>query len=196
MPGYARTLRWRHWAGTLDTLKEAAEIALRTFGTNQVETTVHLREGTTIRLDSLDTLNRRDGSHCAGFTSHALERFSQRAGIGASSWQEIEVILRDLLYQEGRVVQERPRWARSRNTADVYIQVGEWLLLICRHDELRRGAVSVVTIVNGPEENTWQRALELGYIATPMPQNMTPPQRPYTSFWGSLKIAHCANVPG
>jgi hypothetical protein len=130
-----------------------------------------------------------------GFTNHALERFAERAGIGASSWREVETILRDLLSQEGRVVHERPHWARSRNTADAYIQVGEWLLLICRHDELRRGAVSVVTIVNGPEGNTWQRALELGYIATPMPQRLTLPQRTRTSLWESVKIARRTRGP-
>jgi hypothetical protein len=131
-----------------------------------------------------------------GFTNHALERFAQRAGIGVSSRQALEPILRDLLNQEGRVVREQPRWARSRNTADAYIQVGEWLLLICRHDEMRRGAVSVVTIVNGPEGNTWRRALEMGYIATPIPQNLSPPRQPYTSFWESVKIAHRTDEPG
>jgi hypothetical protein len=131
-----------------------------------------------------------------GFTDHALERFAERAKIGASSWREVETILRDLLNQEGRVVQEPPHWARSRNKADAYIQVGEWLVLICRHDQLRRGAVSVVTIVNGPPKNTWRRALELGYIATPMPQNLPPPQQPYTSFWESVKIARRTNEPG
>lgn len=94
------------------------------------------------------------------------------------------------------MVHEPPHWARSRNTADAYIQVGEWLLFICRHDELRRGAVSVVTIINGPAENTWRRALELGYIATPMPQNPSPPRQPYTSFWESIKIARRTNEPG
>jgi hypothetical protein len=124
-----------------------------------------------------------------GFTNHALKRFAERAGISASSWREVETILRDLLNQEGRVVSERPHWARSRNTADAYIQVGEWLLLICRHDELRRGAVSVVTIVNGPEGNTWQRALERGYIATPLPQSLTLPPPPRTSLWESVQTA-------
>lgn len=130
-----------------------------------------------------------------GFTNHALERFAARAGIGTSSWREVEAILRDLLSQEGRVVDERPHWARSQNTADAYIQVGEWLLLICRHDELRRGAVSVVTIVNGPEGNTWQRALEMGYIATPMPQRLAPPQPPRTSLWESVQIARRTGGP-
>jgi hypothetical protein len=131
-----------------------------------------------------------------GFSNHALERFAERAGVGALSWREVEMILRDLLTQEGRVVNEQPRWARSRNTADAYIQVGEWLLLICRHDEMRRGAVTVVTIVNGPAGNTWQRALERGYIATPMPQSPRPPRQPYVSLWESIKIARRTKAPG
>lgn len=131
-----------------------------------------------------------------GFTNHALERFAERAGITAHSWRALESVLRDLLYQEGRVVPERPHWARSQNTADAYIQVGEWLLLICRHDELRRGALTVVTSVNGPEGNTWSRALEAGYIETPMPQVLSTPRLQHTSLWESIKIARDCRGPG
>lgn len=121
-----------------------------------------------------------------GFTDHALERFAERAGLDARSRLTVEPIIRDLLNQEGRFVDERPHWARSQNRADRYVQVGDWLLLICCYDERRAGGLSVVTIVNGPEGTTWQRALEMGYIATPLPQRFTAPPRPFVSLWQSI----------
>ncbi len=131
-----------------------------------------------------DALQRR-----LGFTNHALERFAQRAGLpGRQTRMSLEPVLRDLLNQEGRVVAERPHWARSRNTADGYVQVGDWLLLICRHDELRANGLTVVTIVNGAEGTTWQRALQAGYIGTPPPQDQRPPRRIPVSVWQSIRI--------
>jgi hypothetical protein len=124
-----------------------------------------------------------------GFSTHALQRFVERAAITAQTRRDVEAVLRDLLYQEGRFVRERPHWARSRKGADAYIQVGEWLLLICRHDETRLGAFTVVTIVNGPQGNNWLRAFEMGYIATPPPQSFPWPQKPHVSFWSSVEIA-------
>lgn len=121
-----------------------------------------------------------------GFTDHALERFAERAGLNARSRAAVEPIIRDLLNQEGRFVDEPPHWARSQNRADGYVQVGDWLLLICRHDERRAGGLTVVTIVNGPEGTTWQRALEMGYIATPLPQRFPAPPRPFVSVLQSI----------
>jgi hypothetical protein len=133
--------------------------------------------------------------HQLGFTDHALERFAQRAGLNARSRAAVEPVIRDLLNQEGRFVAEPPHWARSQNRADGYVQVGDWLLLICRFDELRAGGLTVVTIVNGPEGTTWQRALELGYIATPLPQRFPAPPRPFVSIWESV-LAGRRSGPG
>jgi hypothetical protein len=104
-----------------------------------------------------------------GFSDHALVRFAERAGLPARDRATLERLLRDLLAQEGRMVSTRPRWARSRNTADAYVQVGDWLLLICRHDVRRPGSLTVVTVVNGPQGMTWERALARGLVGTPPP---------------------------
>jgi hypothetical protein len=112
-----------------------------------------------------------------GFADHALARFGQRAGLPYQDRATLEPVLRDLLSQEGRMVAERPGWARSRNTADAYVQVGDWLLLICRHDVRRPGRWTVVTVVNGPEGTTWERALKRGLIGTPPPLAISRPRR-------------------
>jgi hypothetical protein len=110
-----------------------------------------------------------------GFSDHALVRFAERAGLPARDRATLEPLLRDLLVQEGRTVSKRPRWARSRNTADAYVQVGDWLLLICRHDVRRPGSLTVVTVVNGPEGMTWERAWERGLVGTPAPLTLRRP---------------------
>lgn len=112
---------------------------------------------------------------CLGFTDHAVARFAERAGLPAAGRRRLEPVMRDLLLQEGRIVPERPRWARSRNEADVYLQVGEWLLFVCRASSRRLGDLSVVTVLNGPQGTTWQRAFERGLVRTPPPAR--PPRR-------------------
>jgi hypothetical protein len=103
------------------------------------------------------------------FTDHAIDRFASRAGLATSSRRIIEPVICDLLLQEGLVVPERPHWARSRNTADLYLQLGEWMLFIgCRRGPPSRD-YAIVTVVNGPSENTWQSALRRQFIFTPPP---------------------------
>jgi hypothetical protein len=131
-----------------------------------------------------DRLQRR-----LGFTDHALERFGQRAGLDARNRATLEPVLRDLLTQEGRVVAARPRWARSQNPADAYIQVGEWLLLICRHDLRRPGSLTVVTVVNGPAGTTWRRAVDRGLVLTPAPLRLTKPRRPPLRLGETIRTA-------
>ena len=140
-----------------------------------------------------DGLQRR-----LGFTDHALERFGQRAGLGARDRATLEPVLRDLLTQEGRVVAARPRWARSQNPADAYIQVGEWLLLICRHDPRRPGALTVVTVINGPAGTTWGRALDRGLVLTPPPLRLAKPRRPPLRLAETIRAAvrNDAEKPG
>lgn len=58
-----------------------------------------------------------------GFTNHAIERFAARAGLRTTNRQIIEPLIRELLLREGTVVSERPRWARSRNRADLYLHL-------------------------------------------------------------------------
>jgi hypothetical protein len=84
--------------------------------------------------------------------------------------------VRDLLLCEGFVVAERPRWSRSRNTADLYLQLGQWMLFIGRHDT-RRGGYAIVTVVSGREGTTWSKALRRGYIVTPPPRSLIEQRR-------------------
>jgi hypothetical protein len=104
-----------------------------------------------------------------GFTNHAIERFASRAQLGTDRRDIVEPIMRGLLLGEGRVVLQRPAWARSRNHADLYLQLGEWMLFIGCKDHLRDGCYAIVTVVNGPSDNTWQAARRRGYIAARPP---------------------------
>jgi hypothetical protein len=133
-----------------------------------------------------------------GFTDHAIARFGERAGLEARDRSTLEPVLRDLLTQEGRVVSRRPRWARSSNTADAYIQVGDWLLLICRHDLRRPGRLTVVTVVNGPQGTTWDRAVRRGLLGTPPPLALAKPKRPRLRLGAAARAAvrNDAGLPG
>jgi hypothetical protein len=112
-----------------------------------------------------------------GVTDHAIERFAARAGLLTAERQVVEPIMRELLLREGRVVTQRPPWARSRNTADLYLQLGDWMLLIGCRDEHRPGGYAIVTAVNGPREGSWMRALRRGNISTPPPMVPRAPRR-------------------
>jgi len=114
-----------------------------------------------------------------GFTDHAIERFAQRADLPATSRAHVEAVIRDLLLQEGVLTQEQPRWARSRNTAPLYLQLGDWMLFVLRPDPRRPGRHTAVTVVNGPATNDWATALRRGYITTPPPPQLRslPPLR-------------------
>ncbi|HEY5196520.1 MAG TPA: hypothetical protein VIJ51_05785 [Solirubrobacteraceae bacterium] len=104
-----------------------------------------------------------------GFTDHAIERFAQRAGLETTSRARVEPVIRDLLLQEGVVTTGQPRWARSQNTAELYLQLGEWMLFVLRPDRQRPGGFTAVTVVNGPAGNDWATALRRGYVLTPPP---------------------------
>jgi hypothetical protein len=104
-----------------------------------------------------------------GFTDHAIQRFAQRTGIDVVERGAVEPIARDLLVQEGRVVATPPRWYRSSNVADRYLQAGEWLLFICRRSRVRAGSYDVVTVVNNGDRTTWATARDRGLIFTPPP---------------------------
>ena len=105
------------------------------------------------------------------FSKHAIERFADRADIPLTSYREVELLIRDLLGEEGEVRTERPFWSQSSNTADLYLQAGEWMLFVLR----RRNSwlpwpwsgYTCVTAVNGREDKTWENALQRGYIRTP-----------------------------
>ncbi|MDO8213650.1 hypothetical protein [Conexibacter sp. CPCC 206217] len=104
-----------------------------------------------------------------GFTDHAIARFGERAGLSVAGRQGIEPIARDLLLQEGRVVARPPKWYRSSNAADAYMQAGEWLLFICRRSARQAGHFDVVTVVNNGDRTTWPLARDRGLIFTPPP---------------------------
>lgn len=101
------------------------------------------------------------------FTKHAIEQFATRAGVPLTSYGHIELLIRELLRREGKVTTERPFWSRSSNTADLYLQAGDWMLFILLRDRWLPWRYTCVTAVNGPQENTWENALRRGYIHTP-----------------------------
>jgi hypothetical protein len=124
------------------------------------------------------------------FTEHAVERFRERAALSPRyAADEVEGIMRDLLWQEGRVVSERPHWARSRNEADMYLQAGEWMLFVCQRSFQEAEGYDVVTVLNGPAENTWEHALERGYIATPPPLQIRAPEWQWPDWEDSIRQA-------
>jgi hypothetical protein len=108
-----------------------------------------------------------------GFTDHAITRFADRAGLLTSERRIVEPALRALLLREGRVVRSRPRWAGSRNTAELYLQIGEWMLLIGRHDGRRPGCYVIVTAIGRARRCTWKKAIRRGHIQTPPPGAIT-----------------------
>jgi hypothetical protein len=120
-----------------------------------------------------------------GFTNHAIERFAERAGLDTAERLRVEPIVRDLLVQEGRVVDRPPSWSRSRNEADRYLQVGEWLLLICRHDRRGGNRYDVVTIINNGNRMTWDKAIDRGLIFTPPPLPARPRRRRPRARWST-----------
>jgi hypothetical protein len=126
-----------------------------------------------------------------GFTDHAIERFATRAGLAVTTRSVIEPIVRDLLLLEGRVVTERPRWARSRNVADLYLQLGEWMLFIgCRRESgSERPRYSIVTSIAGGTRTTWRVARRRGYVHTPAPEPLCRRRPPRVSLTVSTAIA-------
>jgi len=124
-----------------------------------------------------------------GFTDHAIQRFAQRAGLPVTHRTVVEPIIRDLLTQEGLIAHHPPRWARSQHPGDLHLQIGQWMLFICRHNPRHPGRYTAVTAVNGPAGNTWTRALQHGYIATPPPIRLAPPARRQRARWSdSIRI--------
>lgn len=109
-----------------------------------------------------------------GFSDHSIQRFADRAGLEPARRTKIEPIIRDLLQQEGVLTTQAPHWARSRNAAPYYLQIGEWMLFILRPDEQRPGRYLAVTAINGPVGNDWDTALRRGYLATPPPPTLHP----------------------
>jgi hypothetical protein len=94
-----------------------------------------------------------------GYSDHALQRFCERGGVPARSRAELEGALRALVARDGRVVHDRPRWAHSRRDADVFVQVGGWLLLVLMRDP-RRGedAFTAVTVLGREGITSWPSA--------------------------------------
>jgi hypothetical protein len=119
-----------------------------------------------------------------GITDHAVLRFAQRAGLPTTRRGAVEPLMRDLLAQEGRIVTAQPRWARSRNEADYYLQVGEWMLFLCRASRRRLGNLDVVTVINRREAPTWEAACERGLLGTPPPFDQPRPRRPRIGWRG------------
>jgi hypothetical protein len=118
------------------------------------------------------------------FTNHAIERFAERTGLPTADRRSVEPIVRDLLQVEGRIVDQRPGWGRSSNHADLYVQVGEWLLFLCqRETRPGRPPYAVVTVINNADMD-WRTARARGLVFTPVPlPHEQPPQR-HRAKWG------------
>lgn len=108
----------------------------------------------------------------------------------------MENIIRDLLRQEGLVTTERPSWARSQNTAALYLQAGQWMLFILEPDRRTAGRYTCVTVVNGPEDNDWENALRRGYIHTPPPLRLPSLPSAHVGFWMSVRQANTMRRAG
>jgi hypothetical protein len=113
-----------------------------------------------------------------GYSDHALERFCERGGVPVRSRTELEGALRALVARDGRVVLDRPRWATSRRDADVFVQVGGWLLLVLMRDP-RRGdeAFTAVTVLGREGVTSWPAAHEHG-LTRVRPPRWARPRRP------------------
>jgi hypothetical protein len=112
------------------------------------------------------------------FTNHAIERFAARGGLRTADRRIVEPVARELLLREGLIVGERPRWAHSRNQADLYVQLGEWMLFILQRAYEREDGYAVVTVISHPDEPDWNAALRHGYVLTaPPPAVRTGPRR-------------------
>ena len=104
------------------------------------------------------------------FSKHAIERFADRADIPLTSYRKVELLIRELLAEEGEVRTERPFWSQSSNTADLYLQAGEWMLFVLERNSWLPwpwSGYTCVTAVNGRDDKTWENALQRGYIHTP-----------------------------
>ena len=97
----------------------------------------------------------------------ALHRARRDRGGAAQAHQPV---IRDLMRQEGMLTTEPPHWARSQHVRRLYLQIGDWMVFILRHEAQRYGkGYTAVTAVNGPSENTWDVALRLADPHPPAP---------------------------
>ncbi|WP_210494563.1 hypothetical protein [Patulibacter sp. SYSU D01012] len=113
-----------------------------------------------------------------GWTDHALERFCERGGVPVRPRDELERVLTDLVRSDGRIVHDRPRWAASKNDADLFVQIGRWLLVVLMADE-RRGehGYSAVTILGREGVPDWAFAHAHGLVGR-RPPRWARPHRP------------------
>lgn len=98
-----------------------------------------------------------------GWTDHALERFCERAGVPERPRAELEAQLRRLVAADGSVVHDRPAWADSRNEADLFVQIGGWLLVVLvRGERGRPDQYSAVTVLGREGWASWPAARARG----------------------------------
>ncbi|MGE4426524.1 MAG: hypothetical protein AB7G37_08750 [Solirubrobacteraceae bacterium] len=124
-----------------------------------------------------------------GFTDHALERFAERGGLPGRDRATLRRDLAELVAIDGRFVRRRPGWAPSRNTADAYVQVGNWLLLICVTDRRDPGRLTVTTVITGRDQLTWDRAYRQGYVRVPEPLAVGLGACPRLPLWRAIVTA-------
>jgi hypothetical protein len=102
-----------------------------------------------------------------GFTSHALQRFVQRSGLPDRGRDATETLLHGLFAAEGAVRYERPYWAPSRRRADVFLQLGNWMVFPAVATNVgAAGEYLVVTAITSMTHGTWRTAVHAGLIQT------------------------------
>lgn len=128
-------------------------------------------------------------------STHALERFAERAGVPAGARAELEPLIRDLLEQEGLVVIKPPRWARLRRPSayaqtPLYLQAGFWMLFVCKPDP-RSGPShwTITTVVTEDPTWTWPAAVSARRIGTPPPPDGAPPAPEPITLSSSVALA-------
>lgn len=106
-----------------------------------------------------------------GFSDHALERFCERGGVPERSREVLDRALRELIARDGRVVHDRPPWATSRRDADLFVQIGRWLLIVLVDDDRRpEGAYTAVTILGREGFASWARAYDQELVSVRPPR--------------------------
>jgi hypothetical protein len=99
------------------------------------------------------------------FSDHAIARFAERAGVPSAGRDQLEALARALLWHEGRLMPYRPPWANSHSRADLYLQVGDWMLFIAEANP-RPGEADyvVVTAITRQRDANWTEAYRRGHV--------------------------------
>lgn len=100
-----------------------------------------------------------------GISDPAINQFVEGTRLESTQRRYAGWFIRHLLYQEGRIVDRRPCWAASESTADLCLQVGDWLFLTAERGANGGGFIFGAVEVQDPP-CTWDLAVAYGWIRT------------------------------